>query len=66
MYRVGKLDVFFGSYPRENQDMDMLKQHNIKAVISLLTETEMNYLGIKWDDFLQDIMKRDIFIAKHF
>lgn len=64
-YQLGKSTIFFGSYPQNADNLAHLTFNNIKAVISLQTEEEMNTQDTTWEMQLQQLKNHEIYLAKN-
>jgi len=61
-----KPDIFVGSYPQNEADVDRLVSGpDITAILNLQTNDDLHALGIRWSDFLQAYKARNILCMRY-
>ncbi|CAD8193164.1 unnamed protein product [Paramecium pentaurelia] len=58
-------NIIIGPYPQNEQDILVLKQNGIKAVLNLQTRLDIYHRGVDWDEIQNTYKKNDI-IMKNF
>ncbi|CAD8198165.1 unnamed protein product [Paramecium octaurelia] len=58
-------NIIIGPYPQNEQDILVLKQNGIKAVLNLQTRLDIYHRGVDWDE-IQNTYKKNDMIMKNF
>ncbi|CAD8118214.1 unnamed protein product [Paramecium sonneborni] len=55
-------NIIIGPYPQNEQDILILRNYGIKAVLNLQTRLDVYHRGVDWDEILSSYRKHNIFM----
>lgn len=58
-------DMFIGPYPQTEEDVDILAEAGVTAVLNVQTDEDFEHRGVEWDKLTRKYEERDILIKRY-